>query len=346
MAVHWSWAFGAETNSQLSTYFDWTFNVTTGVQEARTGAGNEYTYSGAPAKYSWATSTFRNVEIPVVLPSVGSLAGAIKVTDAWRADSGSWLFGLIGTTDGDSIRMYMSNTGDATGQGAEVTCRIINNTVGTFTINAGEWNYLAIVYTMNSTTFTADFYLNGVLQVSGTNAFAIAQAGATIKFGGYTGTGVALNAQFISYDSGTSGADAATPYYVSRIPPNSDNAGTVGTWTPTSGTDDFAVTNENPYDNATFTQDLVASSNNNCTTEINNLVDQLGVSGTTVISATNHTLSTGNGFSAHASIRDSNGSFVDGDSITPDSTTADYAFATVSSGLSEGSVIECKYEVD
>ncbi len=344
MAIVWSWAFGAESTSTMSTYFGWTFNATNFTNNAVTGTGNEYTYSGAPTKYSWATSVYRRADIPVLLPASGTVACALKADGgSWKDDGGHPLFGVVGSTDGDDIRIQVKDN-------ATNTMRIMirGNEEATFTLTKSAWHYVSLTYDMTATTFTAEVFVNGSSVASGSRTGGTVQAGARIRFGGYVQSGNALNAQFVAYDSATSAADAAVPYYVTRLAPNADNTGeTVGSWTPSSGTDNFDVTNENPYVNTDFTTEPAPSSNDAVVTQVSNMPTQLNLpAGITVVAATNHTLSTGSGFDAHASVKDSAGSYVDGSSITPDASTADYAYATVSSGLSGSSVIDCKYEVD
>jgi len=336
MAVVWSWAFGAETHTELAL-MGWT-----GVSNQTvptTGTGKVYTYASFPGtKYSLELRQGYTVTAPPLLPSIGSVATAFRAQTTYSNNS---VLSIIGNVDNDYISIYCSNPGTNTFTG------YVNGTVaGTVTLPVGNWHYISFTYDMSTTTYSAEFFANGASFGSATNSnYTNAQTGVNVRtqgVGNYLPNG-GLVAQFIAYDSGTSAADAATPMFVSRLTPNADTS-TTGTWTPSSGATNIGVTAGDPYDNATYTQEATPSSGNNCVTEVNNLAVQLGLTPGVVRGGTAHTYSSGTNLTAFASIRDSSGSYTDGATVTPDEADTTYAFAT-STGITGSSTINLKYEV-
>ena len=339
MAVVWSWAFGAETHTELAL-MGWS-----GVNNQTvptTGAGKVYTYASFPGtKYSLETREGYVVQAPPILPNIGSFATAFKGQTSY--DNGGVALEVRGI-DGpytNKIDMYVTNEGAGT-----FTARIDGTVVGTVTLPVGDWHYVSITYDMSTTTTSASFYANGTLFASGTDtSYTFAHSGVLLRAGGlghYLPEG-SLHAQFIAYDSGTSAADAATPIFVSRLTPNADTS-TVGTWTPSTGATNIGVTAGDPFDNATYTQEATPSSGDNVVTEVNNLSTQLGLTPGVVRGGTAHTYSSGTNLTAFASIRDSGGAYSDGATVTPDESDTTYGYST-STGLTGSSTINLKYEV-
>jgi len=337
MAVVWSWAFGAEDQTVLA---EMGFNSVNGFPAAPTSAvGETYTYPAYPGtKYSWETGGFRWLEYPVQVSEItGSVAVAIKALGNWYQNVNGWLAGLE-TGSGRSIYCYCSNDGLGT-----ISCFVDNVFAGSFTATAGDWHYISITYDVSTVNWAASFWKDGVQVATGTST-EVAETVVRYRNGSF-GNASGVAAQIIVYDGATSAADAATPIFVTRVPPNADGAD-VGTWVPTGGpVTDFAATNSNPFDPTTYTENAAPASGHNVVTEIDNLVVQLGLTAGSVLGATNHTYSIGTALQAFASCRDSGGAFVDGVTITPDAADTTYAFATATAGLTGTSTIECKYEI-
>jgi hypothetical protein len=338
MAVIWSWAFGAETTTELDE-MGFARPINGGTQAPQSGPTNVYSYPAFPGiKYSWGCSGFRWLEYPSSVSTVtGSVAAAINSQLDWRADSDNWLIGFE-TASGRKVRWYVTNAGTET-----TSCFVDNVLAGTVVVASGDWQYVAINYDVSTVNWTASFWLNGAQIASGTST-EVAETSVRYEHGGFSSSGLALLAQLIVYDNATTAADAATPLFVTRLPPNADDS-TVGTWVPSAGATNIGVTNNNPFDPATYTQEATPSSGDNVVTEVNNLVAQLGVTAGSVLGATNHTYSSGTALQAFASCRDSGQVYTDGATITPDASDPTYAFATTTTGLTGTSTIDCKYEI-
>ncbi len=339
MAVVWSWAFGAETTTELDE-MGFARPVGGGTQQPTSAVGDTYTYPAFPGtKYSWETSAVRYLQYPTAVSEItGSVAAAIQATPSWYSNAGvGWLLGLR-TGSNRAIYCYCSNTVTET-----ISCFVDNVLAGTFNASVTDWHYISINYDVSTVNWTASFWKDGVQVATGTST-EVAETVVRYQNGSFGNTR-ALTAQLIVYDSATSAADAATPLFVTRVPPNADDS-TVGTWVPTGGpATDFAATNSNPFDPTTYTENAAPASGDNVVTEVNDLVVQLGLTAGSVLGATNHTYSIGTAVQAFASCRDSGGAFVDGDTITPDAADTTYCYATATAGLTGTSVIECKYEI-
>ena len=340
MAVVWSWAFGAEDQTVLA---EMGFNSINGFPAAPTSAvGETYTYPAYPGtKYSWETGGFRWLEYPIQATEItGSVAVAIKALGNWYSNNtaGSGLINLT-TGSGRRVYCYCSNTGLGT-----ISCFVDNVLAGTFAATAGDWHYISMTYDVSTVNWTASFWKDGVQVATGTS---VEVAETVVRYSnGSFGNASGVSAQIIVYDSATSAADAATPIFCTRVPPNFDGP-TTGTWVPTGGpATNFAATNSNPFDPTTYTEETTPNSGDQVNTGANNLAVQLGLTPGLVLGATNHTYSIGTAVQAFASCRDSGeASFTDGATITPDAGDTTYGFATAVTGLTGASTIECKYEI-
>ena len=346
MAVVWSWAFGSEGKSPMETYLGFEYINGGGTQAPYTGADNVYSYASYPGtKYSWGTSALRAFRFPAVAaPGAGRVAVAVKAKTTWYSNSSASLLKLEGLNDPGDMFAYMYISSSITGA---VACYVDNTLVGTTSLTLDDWHYLAISYDFGVTTpnsATATFFVNGAQVATGSDSSGPTGTETQVRItsGGFSNT-LGLVAQCISYDTGTSEADAAAPIFVTRLAPNDDTS-EVGTWTTSSGATNIGVT-AGTYDNATYTQEATPSSGDNVVTEVNNLATQLGLTPGVVRGGTNHTYSSGTNLQAFASIRDSGGSYTNGATVTPDSADTTYAYATASSGLTGASTINVKYEV-
>ena len=344
MAVVWSWAFGSEGRSILLTYMGFVFPKSFAVQAAYTGADNVYSYASYPGtKYSWGTTSERTIVFPGILPGAGRAAAAVKAKTTWDSDLNSVLIKVKGVTDPGDMQAYMWIDDATTGV---VGCIIDDFEAGTALLTLENWHYLCISYDFGVTTpgtATATFFIDGIQVATGSDSTGPTgtETQAKIESGGFSDT-LALTAQVIGYDTGTSEADAATPVFVTRVAPSADTSD-VGTWSPASGgTNQVAVTAGN-YDNATYTQEATPSSGDNVVTQAV-LATELGLTPGIVRGGTNHTYSSGTNLQAFASIRDSGGAYTNGATVTPDQADTTYAYGT-STGLTGASTINVKYEV-
>ena len=258
--------------------------------------------------------------------------------------SNSSLLKVMGVADpGDHLAfMYISNTATSV-----VSCFVDNTLAGTTTLTLDNWHYVCISYDFGVTTpgtAVGTFFVDGTQVATASDNFGPGgtESGAKAESGGFSNT-LALTAQVVAYDTGTSEADAAAPIFVSRLAPNADTS-EVGSWTPSTGSTNIGVT-AGTFDNATYTAESAPSASDNVVTEVNNLAAQLGLTPGVVRGGTVHSYSSGTNLRARAGIKDSGaGSFSNGSTVTPDENDTTYAYAT-STGLTGSSTINVKYEV-
>jgi len=342
MAVSWSWAFGLEDVATLED-MGWFYHATGSTREPQTGADKVYSYPAFPGtKYSWASGAVRGFNFPTApFVSIGSVAVAVKADTSWYQSNAIPIIAVMEGAGTRGCRVYCSNTLANT-----ITCIVGDVIAGTFTLTPDDWHYISINYDISTIIWDATFWANGVQVASGSNSGRNANTTGHYRTGGFSNT-LALNAQVIVYDSGTTASDAAAPIFCTRVTPNADDlVQTVGTWAPSTGSDNFAVTNENPFDETTYTRETTPSSGDAVVTEATNLVTQLGITSSSVLGATNHTYSVGTGVTAFAGCRDSGeASFTTGTTIAPDAGDTTYAYATATAGLTGTSTIECQYKI-
>ena len=129
----------------------------------------------------------------------------------------------------------------------------------------GDWRYFALKYDTTITQPNAEVWVDGTLVLAATASWTgVANTSGYYKFGGYgnNGTVTSLNAplaQIIIYDTGS--LSSGYPYdarFVTRVEPTIDRTG-VGTFTPSTGTDNFAVL-DSPFDSSIFTANTSSNS--------------------------------------------------------------------------------------
>ena len=338
MAVKWSWAFGQETPTQLNDDMGWSVNApaNNGISTTFT-----YTYAGSPTRSSFTADGSAEFDLPV-----SSFALTGWITLAVYNDSANWSAGNypIRVFAGASryIGIYMSNAASNTFE-----LYVDNLFKQSFTMTLNNWNYIALKYDVSVADWSGQVYLNGAaVTTAHTRNFTGAQTTGNYRLEGFSTTNESTYfAQFIVYDDL---ADAGeTPLFVTRLPPNAANAAdTTAGWAAVGAGTTLLATNTDPLDTAKYAQEATPVSGDKISTEVNNLIAQLGLTAGTVRGATNHTYSSGVNVQVFASCRDSGqASYTDGATITPDSADTTYGFGTTTTGLGGSSTIQCKYEV-
>jgi hypothetical protein len=124
-------------------------------------------------------------------------------------------------------------------------------------VDVSNWNYYVLVFDCSADPFTGSLYINGNLEVSGSDArsggpYVVTSVSYTTTQSG-TAAGTNILGQMIVYDDPVADlADAVSPdNFVTRIVPNANGAGTVGTWTPTGAANNWQAVNP-PIDNTTY----------------------------------------------------------------------------------------------
>jgi hypothetical protein len=321
MAIHWSWPWGQESSLELETNMGWDF-ASTSASHGQADSTTVYTYAGSPTRYSWAQddAIFNNY---FTLP-----------TTAWTA--AGWLcapFYAAGSLAGNAImlevkggssgrRTYVRHTSAGNGQ-LYVDDTFKANFAG---LTSNNWHFLALQYDMSSDPWSGRVYLDGVAATAAfTDAQSAETAGSYVLHGFTSGTRATYWGGIIVYNS--TGDSGETPLFVTRVAPNADAATTVGTWVPSSGSDDFAVTNTDPFVNTSFTQESAPSSADQCVTEVSNLTTQLGITPPSIAGITGHTYSSGTGITVNAGVGSAT-SYTAGDNAVPNSGDTTYAFGT------------------
>jgi len=326
MAVKWSWAFGPETGAQLNNEMGWscdTFGYDVEPTQAHT-----YTYPGSPttgpsARYSLRTDSNEWITIPNSAWSPeGWVAFPYLKTTAGTSYSAR-LISIYGNTEANSIWADFKVDD-------EIELWIDSVSQGSVSLSGmtNEWNYWALRYTMSGTTWGATLFLNGVEILSGSETGKAAETGGKISFSG-PGSGDRVNyyGQIICYDSLSEPSASAPFQYVTRINPTDDIA-TSGIWTPSVGSDDYAVLSSS-FDSSTHTVNTDASSGEfvTCRASID-IATQIGTSPGMISGITLHAWASGSGLNGKAALSNNGSLFEYGDVITPDINDPTYCFFT------------------
>lgn len=343
MAITWSWAFGAETTTQLEEMgWDW----------QNTGAGNpvtttQYTYIGSPTRYSMSQNDQIFADLFRLPTQTFQPQGWVSFAFYYNSTTAT-LNGrnLVSVTDGGSGNgVYIRLTNSATNTYGLYVDNVFKEA---FTMLPDRWNYVGLQYDMSTSTWSGRVFLDGVaVTATHTDSRAIVSTGG-VFFSGLTNGYDTFFAQVVLYDSP---ADAGeTPYFVTRVDPMADVSVTGLNWTINGGAPDNHSALESPFNTATNVNDDPTTSGNDVIVSTTNLATQLGTAPTTFGAVTIHTWATGSGVTGRTELSDDNTAYVAGNTITP-SVNATYSYATSetqpSSGTpwTSGDNIFYKYEV-
>jgi len=163
-------------------------------------------------------------------------------------------------------------------------------------------------------------------------------ANPTVFFGfaGQSGVPWCLG-QIILWDDYTDPAEV--PYFVTRSEPTGDGTNT-GTWTPSIGSDDFAVV-DSPFDTATYTEEASPTAGDKMEVLTDTINTAIGITASSVQAVTAHTYSVGQTITARAVVRDGpaagSADAEVGATETIDLTDSSYATATATTKNGGGS---------
>ena len=323
MAMIWSWAFGDETEADLESIgFDLVFlsggaSAAWSAESTAVDPLNAYTYAGSPTRYSLGCDVNSTIGAGrVTLPSVshpsppqGIVTLAYRTTDATVFDATNRL-----------IEIQTGNTGNAafvrpTGSGSNTLSLYIDNAFrGTSgAVNANNWNYIALVFDLTTATYSASFYVNGVLQGSGTTSIFVTPQGISLIRFQTTQQGSGLGAtslfgQVITYDDPVGDlADAVSPdNFVTRVVPNANGAGTIGSWSPTGAASLYEAVDP-PIDNTTYAGITAPTPLDRLevqTASATDLQNLLGINPSSIKGATVHSVSLGTATTAKVGIQE------------------------------------------
>jgi hypothetical protein len=340
MALHWSWAFGNEDLTDL-TAMGWT-TAASQYLALTTDADKVYTYDGSPTRYGWIfDGNYGTFTLPI--PAVSGLTNG-WIAAPWKSTVGSGyytiaqvLLRIVGTsgeriqcnvTSGGGIALYVSNT-------LKETSAVVDWT---------EWRYVALRWDLSANPWSGQVYVDGVAVTALQTQSDAAETAGSAQIGpgpGVFNSPTSFCSQVIVWDST---ADAGeTAYYVTRAEPTADGTN-VGTWTPSTGSDDFAVV-DSPFDAATYTQEASPAASDRCEVVTSSIATATGITPGTIAGVTAHTYSEGQAITAKAVVSISGGTEADGDTTTISASSTSYAYATDTASYSATDTIDVIYEV-
>lgn len=345
MAVHWSWAWGQETVTDLVDDMGFAQASAGGTQQPTSAAGNTYTYPLSPTRYAWETSNTKTLQTPTqAFLNAGTIAVPLKATAWYGGFSWGILVGVVDAAAGKNITVYCTN-----GATNVISLYVDNILGGTTTLTVNDWHYVALQYDMSGASWTGALYVDGVLKISGADTVSGATAG-YFQAGGFGSNG--YMGQLIVYTTGTVIADASAPIYCTRLSPQNDISD-VGAWTPAAnaGTDAVAaVISNDPLNTATNTTLSPAASSDNMITQATGINALIGVLSGDIRGVTAHSYASGTAVNTRVAVSGNlvSGGYTTGTQITPDTADTTYAFATYDEGsaaISSTGDIYFKYEI-
>ena len=357
MAVYWSWAWGDETALVLRDEMGF---VISDVLDFRIAPRTDvvYTYPGSPTRYSLGTIRQQYVETPTsTWVDNGWICVPIFATNGWETGADRRVAASLG--DQVTARLYVSNS--TTGE-LQLNIRGAgsNNTffsAGTLSLN--DWHYIALKYDLSVASPTAEVYVDGVLRLTATVPWTNAiSTNGVYRVGGFCNQynlPAGLIGQIIVYDdTALSSGNPYDPRFVTRVNPTIDVTGSgVGTFTPSTGTDNFAVL-DSPFDSSIYTANTSSNVGDRVVCQASGasgFYSQLGTTPTDFRGITVHGWASGSGQQGFVGLSDNNSIYDASFAITPDINDPTYAYVTAADQPSDaavwdtGSLLYVKYEV-
>jgi hypothetical protein len=243
--------------------------------------------------------------------------------------------------NGKYIAIYMASAASNT-----FHLLVDNVFISAFTVSLNAWNVLALKYDMAAASgdWAGEVFLNGVSVASGVNYGGVQTTG-NIKLGGFSnGTKSTYIGQIILYDS-LSDLGGDNQKFVTRCAPSADDAGqTSAGWAPVGAASNYAASGTDPLDLAKYSLEATPVSGDAVVTSVD-LSTALGITAGIVAGCTGHTYSSGTAFQAQSHVGINGAAYSAGNIVSPVSTDQSYSYSTVTSALTGGSLIDCKYEI-
>lgn len=335
MALRWSWSFGAESYADLQA-MGWSMAQSASYWTQTTS--NVYTYNGSPTRYGWEMQGigYAYCELPAAVTttlSQGWIAVPAKALSAYsgglflRVTSGS-SNSRIEISSGGALSLYVGNVFKETSAAQDFS----------------SWRYVALKFDHSGSSWSAQAYVDGSSVTSSQSQTVSPETSSTVLIQGALGSGGLRGhcfSQVIVWDAATDSGQ--TPYYATRAEPTADGTN-VGTWTPSTGADDFAVV-DSPFDTATYTQDASPSASDRCEVVSSTIATALGVTPGTVAGVTAHTWSEGQAVTAKAVVGPSGGAETSGSNVAISASSTTYAIATSTASFGGSDTIDLIYEV-
>lgn len=343
MALHWSWAFGNETTTDLIA-MGWAIPSTANV--SLTSATDEvYTYTGSTTRYGWkmrvgSGSMYAPPEAVSGLTD-GWAAVPVKALDTSAIANNQNVLRVVGA---DAVAIYVNVT-----SGSALSLYVANQfKETTASIDWTSWKYVSLKWdfggVISAGKWSAQLYVDGVAVTALQEHTRAASTAALVQIGSGPGRAGQLDCCYSQMIVWGSSSDAGeTPYYVTRADVTADGTN-VGTWTASSGGADY-VDVASPFDAATYTQDATPSASDRCEVVSSTIATALGITPGTVAGVTGHTFSEGQAVTAKAVVGPSGGAETSGSNVTISASSTTYAMATSTAAFTGSDTIDVIYEV-
>jgi hypothetical protein len=338
MAIHWHWAFGNETPANLAANAGFYFSTTNAFYTGPTSTvAQVYSYAGSPTRFALYLSDAQSLTFPAQSGAgvtSGWVAVPVQVSPAISLVSAWNILSVSGASRTTFIRM--SNIAGSNCNLSLYVDSVFKGT-GTTVYSMLDYQYLSLKFDMSTATHSAELWVNGALEIG---PFTDAAAPATsVSISMQAGSGSPGNTwrigQIIVYNDT---ADAGhVPRFVTRVEPNADGTNT-GTWTPSTGSDDYAVV-DSPLDVTTYTEDGAPTTGNRLelltSGGSSNLAVALGVNPSNIDSVLHHNYSDGATVDVQAKVGDGT-SETAGATVTIPASGTTYAYAIANTRPSGG----------
>lgn len=295
--------FPNNTPSELED-FGWGFSNTSGLTVQSTTA---YDYPGSPTRYALevTASGTRVCTCPAAAyPTTGEgwIAIAVKSDSAvHHGSSNTWLIEVEGAATARS-------TGIRYASGGKSLNLYVDNTFkeSTAAIDWDSWRYVALRLVQNNATWEGRIYVDGAAATSNQTESRSVDTAGTVDIGvREDGAGNSFYvAQVATWNSTSDPGEV--PRYLTAVNPNADGTD-VGTWSPSAGSDDYAVV-DLPLSASTYSRNSSPSGSDRLQVLTNDsgadLDSLLGTTVTNIDGIQLKTWSAGQGLTAKATIGD------------------------------------------
>ena len=310
-----------------------------------------FTYSGSPTRYGWifdGWQTFVGEGFLEPPTSAVSGMGSGWIAAPWKSEVGT------GYNDTRTVIKVTGASGEAIEIRVTPTASLslyVSNTFQETTASAIDftsWRYVALRWDMSGADTAGSW--SGRIYVDGTAVTALntevdaADTAASMRIGpgpARNNTPDAYCSQIIVWDDLADSGEVAA--FATRIEPTADGTN-VGTWTPSTGSDDFAVV-DSPWDAATYTQEASPAASDRCEVVTSALSAALGFTASSIDGVTAHSLSQGQALTARAVVSISAGTEANGDNTSISASATTYAWATDTAAYAASDTVDLIFEV-
>ena len=341
MAICWSWAFGPESDAEM---IDMGWEAWNAGVNKDSSANRVYSYIGSPTRYSATRGAGGVAQIrpPLEAYAAWVSVNAGCVSAPLKREGLSIANGtqdVIRVVDPATNKWTSVKTLSGTGALSLYVDLIFKETSAPYDLSV--WKYVSLKWDMSTATWKGQIFVDGVAATAEHTDLRSIASNPYVDFGsaGSTSNPWCIG-QIILWDAYADPAEV--PYFVTRVNPNADGTN-VGTWTPSTGVDDYAVVAP-PYADTTYTEETTPTASDQMEVLTNataaTLDTQLGVTAASVQAVTLHTNSVGQAITARAILRDgptaASADAATGDTKAIDPTNSTYATVTATAKSGAG----------